>query len=89
MIDEKLRAAGADTHAEEVGLAGGGAGDGCLRQLVDGGAQKVGARVYLPELKYGGDNGAMIAAQGDYEFSNGNLADWTINGLPTLPIDYR
>ena len=40
-------------------------------------------------LKYCGDNGAMIAAQGYYEYQDGNLADWTLNGLPTLPIDYR
>ena len=52
-------------------------------------AQKLGAKIFLPELKYCGDNGAMIAAQGYYEFQDGNLADWSLNGLPTLPIDYR
>ena len=51
------------------------------------GAQKLGAKVYLPELKYCGDNGAMIAAQGYYEFKDGNIADLTLNGLPTpLPL---
>ena len=58
-------------------------------QLVNDGAQKLGAKVYLPELKYCGDNGAMIAAQGYYEFKDGNIADLTLNGLPTLSIDYR
>ncbi len=53
------------------------------------GAQKLGAKVYLPEVKYCGDNGAMIAAQGYYEFKDGNIADLTLNGLPTLAIDYR
>ena len=53
------------------------------------GAQKLGAKVYLPELKYCGDNGAMIAAQGYYEFKDGNIADLALNGLPTLAIDYR
>ena len=70
-------------------LAGGVAANGRLRQLVNDGAQKLGARVFLPELKYCGDNGAMIAAQGYYEYQDGNLADWTLNGLPTLGIDYR
>ena len=89
ILAKKLLAAAADTNAQQVVLAGGVAANGRLRQLVNDGAQKLGARIFLPELKYCGDNGAMIAAQGYYEFRDGNLADWTLNGLPTLPIDYR
>ena len=65
------------------------AANGRLRQLVNDGAQKLGARVFLPELKYCGDNAAMIAAQGYHEYKDGNLADLRLNGLPTLEIDYR
>ena len=79
----------AQQRGEEVRVAGGVAANGRLRQLVNDGAQKLGAKVYLPELKYCGDNGAMIAAQGYYEFKDGNIADLTLNGLPTLAIDYR
>ena len=89
ILAKKLLAAAADTNAKQVVLAGGVAANGRLRQLVNDGAQKLGAKIFLPELKYCGDNGAMIAAQGYYEFQNGNLADWSLNGLPTLPIDYR
>lgn len=89
ILAEKLLAAAADTGAKQVCLAGGVAANGRLRQLVNDGAQKLGARIYLPELKYCGDNGAMIAAQGYYEYQDGNLAGWDLNGLPTLPIDYR
>ncbi|MGN0983401.1 MAG: tRNA (adenosine(37)-N6)-threonylcarbamoyltransferase complex transferase subunit TsaD [Gemmiger sp.] len=89
ILAKKLLAAAADTGAKTICLAGGVAANGRLRQLVNDGAQKLGARVYLPELKYCGDNGAMIAAQGYYEYRDGNLADWSLNGLPTLPIDYR
>ena len=85
----KLLAAGADTGAKTIALAGGVAANGRLRQLVNDGAQKLGARVVLPELKYCGDNGAMIAAQGYYELLDGNTAGWDLNGLPTLGIDYR
>ena len=74
---------------DKLAVAGGVAANGRLRQLVNDGAQKLGAKIFLPELKYCGDNGAMIAAQGYYEFQDGNLADWSLNGLPTLPIDYR
>ena len=89
ILAKKLLSAAADTGAKTVCLAGGVAANGRLRQLVNDGAQKLGARVLLPELKYCGDNAAMIAAQGYYEYRDGNLADLTLNGLPTLEIDYR
>ncbi len=89
ILAKKLLAAAADTGAKTVCLAGGVAANGRLRQLVNDGAQKLGARVVLPELKFCGDNAAMIAAQGYYEYRDGNLADLRLNGLPTLEIDYR
>ena len=89
ILAKKLLSAAEDTGAKTVCLAGGVAANGRLRQLVNDGAQKLGAKVLLPALKYCGDNAAMIAAQGYYEYRDGNLADLSLNGLPTLPIDYR
>ena len=89
ILAKKLLSAAADTGAKTVCLAGGVAANGRLRQLVNDGAQKLGAKVLLPALKYCGDNAAMIAAQGYYEYRDGNLADLSLKGLPTLPIDYR
>ena len=89
ILARKLLDAAADTGAKTICLAGGVAANGRLRQLVNDGAQKLGARVYLPELKFCGDNGAMIAAQGYYEYQDGNIAGLSLNGLPTLAIDYR
>ncbi len=89
ILAKKLLSAAADTGAKTVCLAGGVAANGRLRQLVNDGAQKLGAKVLLPALKYCGDNAAMIAAQGYYEYRDGNLADLSLNGLPTMPIDYR
>ena len=34
-------------------------------------------------------NGAMIAAQGYYQYMAGHTAGLDLNGLPTLPIDYE
>ena len=87
-LAEKLLAAAADTGAALVCLAGGVAANGRLRQLVNDGAQKLGAQVFLPQLKFCGDNGAMIASQGYYEYMAGHTAGLDLNGLPTLPIDY-
>ena len=89
ILAEKLLLAAADTGAAQVCLAGGVAANGRLRQLVNDGAQKLGAKVYLPHLKFCGDNGAMIAAQGYYEYLAGGRAGLDLNGLPTLPIDYE
>lgn len=89
ILANKLLLAAGDTGAKTICLAGGVAANGRLRQLVNDGAQKLGARVFLPELKFCGDNAAMIAAQGYFEYLDGNRGDMTLNGLPTLEIDYR
>ena len=52
-------------------------------------AEKLLAAAYLPLLKFCGDNGAMIASQGYYEYMAGHTAGLDLNGLPTLPIDYQ
>ena len=85
----KLLGAAQDTGALAIALAGGVAANSLLRCLVDEGGQKLGAKLYLPEMQFCGDNGAMVAAQGFYELTAGNVAGLTLNGLATLPIDYN
>ena len=41
----------------------------------------------MPELKYCGDNAAMIGSQGYYEFISGVEADESLNAYATMPID--
>ena len=41
----------------------------------------------LTELKYCGDNAAMVGAQGYYEFLKGNVASLDLNAYATMPID--
>lgn len=89
ILAEKLLLAARDTGADTLCLAGGVAANGPLRQKVEEGAKRLGARLYLPEVRYCGDNAAMIAAQGYYEFLAGRTAGLDLNGLPTLPIDYE
>lgn len=88
ILAEKLLAAARDTGADTLCLAGGVAANRRLRSLVNEGAQKAGMRLFLPELALCGDNAAMIAAQGYYEYRAGHAAGLELNGLPTLPIDY-
>ena len=89
ILADKLLLAAQDTGAKTICLAGGVAANGRLRALLNEGAQKLGARLCLPRTAFCGDNGAMIAAQGYYEYQAGNRAGLDLNGLPTLPIDYQ
>lgn len=88
ILANKLLAAAKDTEAKTLCLAGGVAANGLLRRLVEQGAAKLGIRVYLPDPALCGDNAAMIASQGYYEFTAGHVADLSLNGMATLPIDY-
>ena len=89
ILAEKLLLAAQDTGAKTLCLAGGVAANGRLRQLVNEGAQKHRMRLCLPHLRFCGDNGAMIAAQGYYELQAGHTAGLRLNGLATLPIDFE
>ena len=51
------------------------------------GASLNGYELYFPQLQYCGDNAAMVAAQGYYEYLAGNLASLSLNAYATLPID--
>ena len=43
--------------------------------------------MYLPELKYCGDNGAMIGAQGYYEYCSGKRAGQDLNAYATMSLE--
>ena len=89
ILAEKLLLAAQDTGADKICIAGGVAANSLLRCLLNEGAQKLGAKLYMPALRFCGDNGAMIAAQGCYELLDGNIGKLDLNGLATLPIDYN
>ena len=43
--------------------------------------------MYLPPLHLCGDNGAMIGAQGYYEYMAGVRGNMTLNGYATMELD--
>ena len=69
--------------------AGGVAANSVIREDLRRACEAADIRLYLPPLKLCGDNGAMIAAQGYYQYIAGHTAGLELNGLPTLPIDYE
>ncbi len=60
-------------------VAGGVAANSHLRDRLARLCKKTGHRLVLPPLSLCGDNGAMIAAQGYYEYMAGHLADSGLN----------
>ena len=46
-----------------------------------------GCELHFPELKYCGDNAAMVGVQAYYEYLAGNIADEGLNAYATMPIN--
>ena len=77
--------------AEELGydkivVAGGVAANKRIRADFTEAAAKAGRRLYVPPLKLCGDNGAMIGAQGYYEYLAGTRAGSDLNAYATMEI---
>ena len=75
-----------DYGAKKVVLAGGVSANSRLRRVMEEKCVSKGVKLYKPELKYCGDNAAMIASQGYYEFLAGKRADLTLNAVASMPI---
>ena len=75
-----------DFGAEKLVLAGGVSANSRLRRVMEERCESKGIKLYKPELKYCGDNAAMIASQGYYEFLAGKRADLTLNAVASMPI---
>lgn len=87
LCDHTLRAA-KDSGAKTVVLAGGVSANSALRETMQRRCEQEGLSLYFPPLSLCGDNAAMIAAQGYYEFVAGHTADMSLNAAATLPIDF-
>lgn len=81
---EMLLQSGEANH--DVVLSGGVAANSHLRKACAETAAKYGKKLYLPPLRLCGDNAAMIAAQGYYEFLAGARADLSLNAFATKRV---
>ena len=79
---EALRQTGYHTMA----AAGGVAANSVIRADLERACRSAGCKLYLPPLKLCGDNGAMIGAQGYYEYLAGNTAGMELNAYATRDI---
>lgn len=76
-----------ETGVRKLALAGGVSANSLLRRNLSALCREREIALYLPELKYCGDNGAMIASQGYYEFLCGNCAGMELNATAQREID--
>ncbi|MBQ3077697.1 MAG: tRNA (adenosine(37)-N6)-threonylcarbamoyltransferase complex transferase subunit TsaD [Clostridia bacterium] len=82
----RMELAARETGAPVLALAGGVSANSVLRRKAEALAARLGLPLCLPPLSLCGDNAAMIAAQGFYEWQAGNLADASLNALAVRDI---
>ena len=71
----------------DIVLAGGVSANSFLRKRFETICENNHWTLYMPELQYCGDHGAMVAAQGYYEFIAGRRAGLDLNAKATMAID--
>ena len=82
-----LEKAAVDFGFSKIVIAGGVSANSKLRAEAAAMCKKHGWELNIPELKYCGDNAAMIASQGYFEYLAGVRADESLNAYATMPLD--
>ena len=73
----------------KIAVAGGAAANSRIRADLRTACARSGDKLFLPELRYCGDNAAMIGCQGFYEFQAGHTAGWDLNACAARDISLR
>ena len=82
----RVMEAARQTGHKTIVAAGGVAANSIIRADLERDSEKAGCKLYLPPLRLCGDNGAMIGAQGYYEYLAGNTAGMELNAYATRDI---
>ena len=78
-VGKKISLALSKNPGCDLVLSGGVAANSHLRRRLSEVAREHGAKIFIPPLSLCGDNGAMIAVAGYYEYEKGNLSDSSLN----------
>lgn len=89
ILADKTFLAAKDHGFDKIAIAGGVSANSELRAIFKSECETNGIKLYLPDLKYCGDNAAMVGVAGYYEYLSGNTAGLDLNAFATMPIDYR
>ena len=82
----RAMAAARQANRTIIAAAGGVAANTVIRGDLERACAKEGCKLYLPPLRLCGDNGAMIGAQGYYEYLAGHTAGMELNAYATRDI---
>ena len=82
----RVMLAARETGHKTIVAAGGVAANSIIRADLERACEKAGCKLYLPPLRLCGDNGAMIGAQGYYEYLAGHTAGMELNAYATRDI---
>ena len=82
----RVMAAAKMTGYGKLAVAGGVAANSRIRSDLQAACAASGDKLFLPELRWCGDNAAMIGCQGFYEFQSGHLAGLELNAYATRDI---
>ena len=82
----RTMAAAKELDYKKIVVAGGVAANSRIRADFETACKKAGCALYVPPLKLCGDNGAMIGAQGYFEYLAGNVADSSLNAYATMEL---
>ena len=74
------------TGRTKLVAAGGVAANSIIRADLEAACAAAGVKLYLPPLRWCGDNGAMIGAQGYYEYLAGRRAGLDLNAYATMDL---
>ena len=78
-VAKKISMALEENPGMDFVMAGGVAANSHLRKRLTATAEKLGRKIFIPHPSLCGDNGAMIATAGYYEYLRGNFADSSLN----------
>lgn len=84
---KNFESAAVDFGYTDLVIAGGVSANSKLRSQAAELCKKHSWSLSIPQLKYCGDNAAMIASQGYFEFKNGLRAQENLNAYATMPLD--
>lgn len=87
IVSDKLMRAAENFGYTNIAAAGGVCANSGIRARLTAECDKRGYKLYMPPLKYCGDNAAMVGSQGYYEYLSGNLAGLDLNAVASMPID--
>ena len=85
LVPRTMEAAARNGYGK-VAVAGGVAANSRLRRGLERACVQSGDKLYMPELRLCGDNGAMIGCQGYYEYLAGHVAGYDLNAYATRDI---